>query len=339
MANAARPAAPDVDRFRWLALTASLITYLLIVVGAIVRVTGSGPGCGGHWPLCNGQFFPPLTSWPVFIALSHRILVALAAPLIFGTAWAAWRSFRRVRWIVWPALLALAQFAIQVLLGAATVATALSPAIVAIHLASALLALAFLLIVTVVAFQLKNDPRLGDSLLYFDAVSRQVGIAALGVYALIVTGALVTANRAGAACEGWPLCSGSLAPDTVSGLWHMGHRYASGVVGIMLAVSVAQAWRLRRENAPVVVAATVTGLSFGGQVVVGAQDVLHGLPAVLNGLHVALAAAVWAGMVVFAVLAMQYVRLSPLKFAVPASARAQPGWMAAFAAHFIKLRP
>ena len=76
MTRAAFPAPPDADRFRWLALAAALTTYLLIVVGGIVRVTHSGLGCGRAWPLCNGQLFPALDG-PVFITLSHRFLAAL----------------------------------------------------------------------------------------------------------------------------------------------------------------------------------------------------------------------------------------------------------------------
>jgi len=65
--------------------------------------------------------------------------------------------------------------------------------------------------------------------------------------------------------------------------------------------------------------------------------VLRGLPALVNGLHSALAAAVWASVVVFAVLAMQYVRLSPLKFAVPA--RSKPRMATALTGVFVLARP
>src|SRR5256885_2261529 len=47
-------------RFTRLAWTAATFTYLLIILGAIVRITGSGLGCGEHWPLCNGKLLPPL---------------------------------------------------------------------------------------------------------------------------------------------------------------------------------------------------------------------------------------------------------------------------------------
>src|SRR5258707_14207154 len=99
----ALPSKPNAARFRWLALTTSLFTFLLIVVGGIVRVTASGLGCGESWPLCNGQLFPPL-DLPTFIEISHRFVTAVVTPLILATALGAWRSYRRARWIVGRAL-------------------------------------------------------------------------------------------------------------------------------------------------------------------------------------------------------------------------------------------
>src|SRR5512144_2350671 len=124
----ALPTSPNASRFRWLALGASLSTFLLIVIGGIVRVTGSGLGCGEHWPLCNGQLFPPL-DLPTFIELSHRVVTALVTPLVLGTAFVAWRRYRRVRWVVAPAVSAVALLIVQILLGAVTVRLSLPPAI------------------------------------------------------------------------------------------------------------------------------------------------------------------------------------------------------------------
>ena len=286
-------------RFRWLAFSASLTTFLLIVVGGIVRVTGSGLGCGEDWPLCNGQWFPPL-DLPTFIELSHRFLTALVSPLVFATAFVAWRNYRRVRWIVRPALAAAALLVIQIILGAVAVKLTLPPAVVALHLANALALFALLLIATVVAFaDLTSLPDLSG----LKPVSKWAGLTTLGVYVVLITGSLVTAGRASAACAGWPLCNGALAPTTAPGRLHMGHRFVAGAVGLMIAGSALQAWRQRRQNAAVAAAAMITGALFGGQVLVGAQNVLRGFPTFLNGLHLAAAAAVWASTVVFAVLA------------------------------------
>lgn len=316
MPASALPTPPNPTRFKWLAFTASLFTFLLITIGGFVRTTGAGMGCGAQWPWCNGQIFPPL-DFSTLIEISHRFVTIATTPLVVLTAIIAWRSYRHVRWIMWPAAVAVGLLVMQILLGAVTVTSALPPAVVALHLANAMAVLGALLIVTVVAFQIARDPRVGDSLLHFDLVSRLTGTAVVSVFVLIVSGALVTAMNASWACAGWPLCDGSLTPDSFLGLIHMGHRYVAAVVGVVVIAACLRAWQLRRQDAPVAVAAAVTAALFVAQVAVGALNVLNGFPAFINGLHVATATAVWASMVVLGVLSMQYVRLSPLKFAIP----------------------
>ena len=54
-ADGAKQVGSGFARFAW-----ALLAYNLVVVlwGAVVRATGSGAGCGGHWPLCNGELVP-----------------------------------------------------------------------------------------------------------------------------------------------------------------------------------------------------------------------------------------------------------------------------------------
>src|SRR2546423_7991600 len=72
-------------RFTRLAWLAATCTYLLIILGAIVRITGSGLGCGEHWPLCNGRLLPPL-DLPTLIEYGHRLVAAAGRGLLAGPA-------------------------------------------------------------------------------------------------------------------------------------------------------------------------------------------------------------------------------------------------------------
>ena len=66
---------PRLARFAWL-----LLAYNIAVIlwGAYVRASGSGAGCGSHWPLCNGEVFPRQPATATLIEFSHRITSGLA---------------------------------------------------------------------------------------------------------------------------------------------------------------------------------------------------------------------------------------------------------------------
>lgn len=83
-------AAPEGASRRWFSRYASLLlAYLLFVIvfGAWVRITGSGAGCGDHWPTCHGELVPRSPSTQTLIEYTHRLtsgslgLMALALPV------------------------------------------------------------------------------------------------------------------------------------------------------------------------------------------------------------------------------------------------------------------
>ncbi|MGH7732865.1 MAG: COX15/CtaA family protein, partial [Gemmatimonadales bacterium] len=135
----------DPKLLRRLAWTGAAFTFLLIVLGGIVRITGSGLGCGDHWPNCNGRWFPPL-DLPTFIEISHRWVAALVTITVTAVGIVAWLRHRNEPRLRDPATLAFVLLVVQVLLGAITVKLTLPPAVVVVHLANAMLVLAALLV-------------------------------------------------------------------------------------------------------------------------------------------------------------------------------------------------
>ncbi len=117
----------------------------LIVLGGVVRITGSGMGCGDHWPLCDGEWFPPL-DLPTLIEIGHRWAAALVSLVVLATAGVAWLRHRSDRSLRDPATLAAVLLVVQVLLGAITVKLALPPWVVIIHFANAMALLAVLIV-------------------------------------------------------------------------------------------------------------------------------------------------------------------------------------------------
>lgn len=79
-------------RYAWFVLAANLA---VIAWGAVVRATGSGAGCGSHWPTCNGEIVPREPSTATLIEFSHRATSGIALLLVVGLLVLAWRTFER----------------------------------------------------------------------------------------------------------------------------------------------------------------------------------------------------------------------------------------------------
>jgi cytochrome c oxidase assembly protein subunit 15 len=76
-------------RFAWLTLA---YTLGVILWGAYVRASGSGAGCGDHWPLCNGVVIPRDASVATLIEYSHRLTSGLALVFVVGLLVCVWRT-------------------------------------------------------------------------------------------------------------------------------------------------------------------------------------------------------------------------------------------------------
>lgn len=76
--------------FAWITLA---FTIGVILWGAFVRATGSGAGCGSHWPTCNGQVIPRPEQIETVIEFTHRITSAVSGLLVLIMLVWAWRIF------------------------------------------------------------------------------------------------------------------------------------------------------------------------------------------------------------------------------------------------------
>jgi heme a synthase len=100
-------------RYAWLTL---VYNVAVILWGAIVRATGSGAGCGSHWPLCNGEVVPRAPRVETIIEFSHRATSGIALLLVVGLAVWAFRSRPRGdaarRAAVWSLIFMLSEAAV-----------------------------------------------------------------------------------------------------------------------------------------------------------------------------------------------------------------------------------
>jgi heme A synthase len=82
-----------LDRFAKYAWFALAFNLLVIVWGAYVRASGSGAGCGSHWPLCNGEVIPGSPTIKTIVEFSHRLSSGLALLLVAGALIWAFRAY------------------------------------------------------------------------------------------------------------------------------------------------------------------------------------------------------------------------------------------------------
>jgi heme A synthase len=142
----------QLRRFRRLADLTALVTFLLIVVGGIVRVSESGLGCGPGgsgtkgWPLCGGQVIPLVGNENRIIEFSHRFLATVVVVLIGLLCWRAYKDLReRNGWAFRGSLIAGVLVLAQAGLGGLTVEHSLAEELVAAHLGTAMLLLGLVL--------------------------------------------------------------------------------------------------------------------------------------------------------------------------------------------------
>jgi heme A synthase len=307
------------------------LAYAHSVFGAIVRISGSGMGCGEHWPDCNGSVVPVITSYTVAVEATHRVLAAtlLAVALALAILAAARRHTPGVGGaggVLRPALLALGLIITAALIGMLVVKISLSnPYLIVVHYSIAMATLAALVVAYVRARRAAIDGAIAIS---GSASTYRASLAAATMaFVTVVLGAL-TANFPGAAssCRGFPTCRGGVmvtgAPLDIQLL----HRLLAfilffHVLGLVIGVT------RRSEPPPVVRAAQIAGALVVAQVAIAAAMVELRLPPVLQSLHQAAGTLLW--IVLFALVLLSRRRALQPQRVGPAPDLARPRSMPA----------
>ena len=108
---------------RYAVFSWSTLAFVLFVIvwGAYVRATGSGAGCGSHWPLCNGEVVPRAPEVETMIEFTHRITSGLSLLLVVGMVFWARRIHPRGHRVRGGATASLVLMVVEALLGAGLV--------------------------------------------------------------------------------------------------------------------------------------------------------------------------------------------------------------------------
>jgi len=281
-----------LNRFAKLAVAAAVATYVLIVVGGLVRATDSGLGCP-DWPLCFGEWMPPaeLHAW---IEHSHRLVAAIAVgPLVAAVGLITlFTARRRDRPLLLASLVAGILVILQALLGGQVVIQQLRAELVTAHLAMALTMLAMTILI---AERATNGPLPSPAP---GLPGGLVIVTGAAVLAQMLLGSWVAGTGSGLAFPDFPLMHGALWPSNLASpeLIQLSHRLLAVIVAVLVI------WMARRVRQSVLAprARWLAGLAVAlvlVQVALGAANVWSRLSALFVVPHLAVGAALWATLV------------------------------------------
>jgi cytochrome c oxidase assembly protein subunit 15 len=286
------------------------LTLLVIVWGAFVRASGSGAGCGSHWPMCNGEVVPRAPSVETAIELTHRVTSALDGVAVLALAIAAFVARPRKhpfrRW----AVASLIFIVIEGAIGAALVklelvgenASAARAGVIALHLVNT-----FLLVgaQTMTALTAPREPR-RMTLRENGTPAWIVGLALLGTLLVGVTGAITalgdTLFPARTLAEG-------LEQDVAIGahflirlrVWHP---VIAVIVGLFTVAGAAIVATVRPD--PIVKrAALLVAILFVGQIAGGFVNLLLLAPTWMQLVHLLMADVVWIALIALGARALE----------------------------------
>ncbi len=297
-------------RYAWFVL---VFNVGVILLGALVRATGSGAGCGRSWPTCQGEVIPGLEG-ATAIEFTHRAVSGVALVLVFALAVLIWRRVPKGEVARVGATLALLSIIGEAAIGALIVLsgwvaddTSVARAIaVPLHLVNTLFLLAAL---TLTAFWLSGGRRL-------DLESNR------RVWHWILAGALaiifIAASGAVTALADTLFADESFGSD-FDGDAHFLTRIR--IIHPVLAVLAASIGWWASTRAELVRSKATLSLPFlvGAMLLTGSLNILLGVPVWMQIVHLLLADTLWIAYVLASAEALQ----SPAELSSPQSAHLQ----------------
>jgi len=282
-----------VRHFAWAAF---LIACAHLVFGAIVRISGSGMGCGNHWPKCYGRWIPPMDRPDLIVEVSHRYLASILLLALVSTFVVAWRRAKEVGIGGRGGVLRMAGLGVALgfsaaLLGAVTVKLGNAPFATLAHWT-----VAMSLVATTVATLIRAGG-LGGTIARLGGVSAKTmrgafAGATMALLAVVMGGLTAKYPGAAVACQGFPMCGRN--PDVATSAIHvqLTHRVIAMLVVLHL---IGLAFGVyRRGEAAVARRAVTVAVALGVlQIGVAASMVLGHLPPVLRSLHEATGVSIW----------------------------------------------
>ena len=287
---------PEVSNaHRRLLYIATGMTFLLVLMGGIVCITGAAKACP-DWPGCYGRVVPPPRVDAV-IEYAHRLLALCSGLLIAVAAVLGWTKCRRLRWISVPPSIAIAFVFAVATFGAMAVLYGLGPKLAAVDLGLALLVLALMVTTSVSAAH--GGRALRFSAFHSDSFGKVALCGFAAVFTVLATGPMDAANGPLLKCLAWPLYAERSA---AAGGLSVARYLVADFTAICAVVLLIQAWRTKRGSPALLRASNIVATLVGALFVLGALIGPGSQPA-LGFIYIALTGGLWASLVALVVLA------------------------------------
>ena len=212
-----------------LAAAATVVMFIVLIMGATVTNTGSGEGCGRSWPLCHGKLVPEY-AFTTAVEYSHRAVTGIEGFLIAGVAIGALRLRKKNREVKIYVALMVGTLFLQSGLGATAVLWPQSAIIMAAHFGISLVCFAAVFLLTRLLFETSEGrAQAKPSTAPLSAWYRRATFAALAASIVVAyIGAYMRHSNSMFACATWPSCNGKTYPgfDGAVGV-AFGHRLAA----------------------------------------------------------------------------------------------------------------
>ncbi len=303
----ARPGA-GLTRYAKFAWGTVALNLGVILWGAVVRATGSGAGCGSHWPDCDGSIVPALEDSTTAIEFGHRLTSGLALVAVIALVVAARKQFARDDRVYRASQAALGFIVIEVLIGAALVTfgwvdddTSTARVIaIAVHLGNTFLLLGAL---TVTAWWAGGKPAV--------RLDRRGPVLAIGAG---LAALLAVAGLGAITALGDTLFPDAALADDFRGSSHYLVRLrtihpVSAVVAGGYVLLLARSWAATRDRPNVPALAGIVSTLIVAQIALGVVNVALAAPLWMQLVHLLAADLMWIAVVLLGAAGLAEVRV------------------------------
>lgn len=283
--------------YRRVTLVALVLLCIIVVTGALVRLTGSGLGCS-DWPTCNEQHFVDVGTAHSAIEQINRLFTGLVVVAVAIAVLGALVRVPRRRDLTWLSVSLVVGVFGQAVVGGVVVKTKLNPVAVQQHFLLSMVIVA----AAMVLYHRAGEPDDAPSAAVVDVRTRQLTwLVATGSALAIITGTIVTGTGPhSGSVDGKPVRRFGLHISDVA-------RLHSGVVLITIAVALALLWRVRNTATRAIIEQALgawIGLALL-QGLIGYTQYFSGIPVFLVAVHVTLATGLWLAAVNLALTTRQ----------------------------------